>query len=389
MKEICVGVVGCGELAQKAHLRNLKELPRVRLKWACDINPVTLEAVQRNFEPERVTADYREVTDDPEVDGIVIATRQDLRLPLIRAAADRRKAVYCEKPMADTLSEMEEIQRIVEDTGIVFCVGHNRRSAPAIEYALDIFRRQRSQPKPCRWRPDRNTALRQPWPEERQAVALCRINDDLWSWKPWAMDDATMAHGPMLFEMTHFTDLLTTFIGARPVEVLAAGHLRTNQSVTITYDDGSIGVIVMTGVGTFGYPKELYEFYANGGAVIVDHFVEVRTGGIPDAEPRRAFPLRDDRTPDVSDGGGIRDFYAKTNAAAARALASDNPGMEFLAIWPEPDKGHKRHLERWLDAIRGKGESPCGVAESVLATRVAFAAIDSLRSARPVAIETM
>jgi len=382
MKELAVGVIGCGALARGTHLPHLKQLDGVRLKWACDTDSKTLAAVREQFAPERASADYREVIGDPEVAAIVLATTQLVRLPVIEAAAKAGKGIYCEKPIANTLEEMEHVRRIVSDSGIVFCVGHNRRSAPAMLCARELFLKQRRAPAPCPWRFDRNSMLREHWPEEDQAFALIRVNDDLLSWMPWVFDEAVMQHGPLLFEMTHFTDLACWLVDEQPASVTCVGHRHTNFTIVITFEDGSLATILQTGVGTFGYPKELFELYAGGAAVVMDHFVEVRTGGIEGAPQRRTFALKEDPLPEVTDGGGIRDFYAKRRHAELKAMKAGNP-LVALELQPGVDKGHKDHLARFLEAVRGRGESPCGCADSILATRVAFAAIESLKAGRP------
>ena len=72
---------------------------------------------------------------------ICLATTEKLRLPVIALAAEAGKPVYVEKPLATTLEEMREIQRVVHAAAIPFCVGHNRRASPAMIDAQRIFRR--------------------------------------------------------------------------------------------------------------------------------------------------------------------------------------------------------------------------------------------------------
>jgi predicted dehydrogenase len=58
----------------------------------------------------------------------------------------------------------------------------------------------------------------------------------------------------------------------------------------------------------------------------------------------------------------------------------------MLQFTAEPDKGHAHALERFVDQILGQGPVVCGVDDSVLATRVAFAAIKSAREKRMVSL---
>ena len=167
------------------------------------------------------------------------------------------------------------------------------------------------------------------------------------------------------------------------MRVTSVGHHRANHIVTIHFDDGSLATILMTGVGTFGYPKELYEMYCGGSVVVMDHFVEVRTAGMEGVAPRQDFPLLRDPLPDVADGGGIRDFYAKRRRAEQKAMESGDP-QTAMALQPVADKGHKQHLAAFLEAVRGNGESPCPCEDSIAATRIAFAAVESLKIGRAV-----
>ena len=107
-----------------------------------------------------------------------------------------------------------------------------------------------------------------------------RINDDWHSWKGWVFDKTQAPHGPMLFEMTHFTDVCNWFLADDPVEVTAVETGMLNLAVIVRYRSGALATIVIGSNGTMGYCKELYELMGNGGYLAVDHMLEVRTAGI-------------------------------------------------------------------------------------------------------------
>jgi hypothetical protein len=77
-------------------------------------------------------------------------------------------------------------------------------------------------------------------------------------------------------------------------------------------------------------------------------------------------------------------WLAKKRAACAEATTARDPLLQFTA---EPDKGHARAIERFIDQILGVGPQVCGVDEAVLATRVAFAAVKSAAERRIVSLE--
>src|SRR5262245_54499635 len=103
----------------------------MQLHTCCDVSEESLRFCRDNYKPVRVTKDFKAAIRDPEVQVICIATTEKLRRPLVEEAAAAGKPVYCEKPLAATLPETYEIQKLVHQSGIPFCVGHNRRASPA------------------------------------------------------------------------------------------------------------------------------------------------------------------------------------------------------------------------------------------------------------------
>ena len=187
----------------------------------------------------------------------------------------------------------------------------------------------------------------------------------------------------MLFEMTHFTDLCNWFLGAAPVEVFALETGMLNHAIIVRYAGGELATLNLCANGTFGYPKELYEAMGNGGMVVIDHLCEIRTAGIADAPARKTYPFLNDRHPQVGTAGGIAGWLAKKRAACEDAAASGDPLRQFTA---EPDKGHAHALDRFIDQICHGGPVVCGIDDTVMATRVAFAAIRSAQERRIVAL---
>ena len=374
-------VIGCGTLARSQHIPNIAKSRKTVLHTCCDLSEEALKECREKHGTLHTTTDYQEAIANPEVEAICIATTEKLRLPLVEAAAKYGKPVYCEKPVAASLREMREIQRIVHESSIPFCAGHNRRSSPAMMEAHEIFRDHMENPKPCPWRFDREGDQRPELKDDGVAGMSVRINDDWHSWKSWVFDKTQAPHGPMLFEMTHFTDLCNWFLVSEPVEVVALEQGMLNHGIVIRYQGGEIATLLMCANGTFGYPKELYEMFGNGGAVVVDHMLEVRTAGIEGVEPTKAYPMLNDRHPNIGVEGGLNGWLAKKRAACEEAIVRKDPSLIFSA---EPDKGHALAIDRFVAEIRGEGPEVCGIDAAVAATRVAFAAIKSASEHRPV-----
>lgn len=384
VKPLNFAVIGCGMLARQAHIPNLLALDEARFHTACDINGDNLREAAA-FGPEKTTTDFREAAADPTVDAIIIATTETFRIPIIEAAAQAGKPVYTEKPLADTLANALTIQKIVEESGIPFCVGHNRRSSPAMRDAREIFVRHMKSPQSLPWRFERpGWETMNVGDAAGSPVVSIRINDDWKSWKPVHLqNDLNRKVGLLLSEGTHFVDLANWFLDAAPVRVLCTGHGVLNHVIVVHYDNGGMAVITMAGTGTFAYPKELLEAIGEGGITVCDHMLEVRTAGIADAPALTRYPMLNDRHPEIGTEGGLSGWLAKKRAACEEAEQKGDPLLQFAA---EPDKGHRRMLAEFIREIRGERPPVCPVAAAVLATKVCLAAAKSYLDGRMVDI---
>jgi predicted dehydrogenase len=378
-KTLNFAVIGCGALARSTHIPNIAASAKAVLHTCCDLSDEALAECKTEHGTLNISKDWAATVINPEINVICLATTEKLRLPVIKLATEQGKPVYVEKPLATTLEEVYQIQQVVNDSGIPFCVGHNRRCSPAMIDAQRIFREQMNNPKPCRWRWDREGDSRPVRDDNGIPAFSCRVNDDWYSWKSWVFDKTQAPHGPMLFEMTHFTDICNWFLDDEPLEVVSMETGMLNHAIIVKYAGGAIATLNLTGNGTFGYPKELYEAFGNGCAVVCDHMCEVRTAGIADVPAKIIYPLLNDRHPKIGTQGGINGWLEKKATACAEVVEHNDQKLQFTA---EPDKGHAHALDKFIDEIMGNGPVVCGVDSAVTATRIAFAAIKSAQEQR-------
>lgn len=342
-----IAVVGCGSIAQFIHLPNIARNPRLELVVVCDVDPSAAESCRDEYGAGRAETDWRRVVAADDVDLILLATHTNLRGQLIIPALRAGKPVYTEKPLGTDREEMEAIVRTTRETGIPVCVGHNRRSSPAVLEFRRLLEKAKIATDVLPPSIDRSGG-RARLPEEYQLQLLIRINDDARSWKDWIFTDR---EGIMFAEMVHFIDLALWFNDARPARVFAEGSQRGNFTLIIRFDDGSITTLQHTMVGHFDYPKELFEATVNNVTIAMDHHREVRQMGLPD-EPTIWKP----------------------------ALSPDT-----CHLAPSfPDKGHYAHMDRFLDHIEGRGENPCDVESAVTVNALALLFLESARTGQPI-----
>ena len=72
---ITIGIIGCGRIADSAHMPAFEKMDDVRVKYACDVIEGKAEAfIARHPKAEKAVLDYREVLADPEVDAVYVLT---------------------------------------------------------------------------------------------------------------------------------------------------------------------------------------------------------------------------------------------------------------------------------------------------------------------------
>lgn len=121
-----VAMVGAGSFAQQ-HLASLSNNPAVRLRWVCDVNESAADRTARDFSVERATVSFEDVLADDQVDLVDLVTPVHLHAPQAIAALTAGKSVICEKPMALSLAQAEEMVSAAQNSkGQLFIKYHQR-----------------------------------------------------------------------------------------------------------------------------------------------------------------------------------------------------------------------------------------------------------------------
>ncbi|WP_300435734.1 Gfo/Idh/MocA family oxidoreductase [uncultured Mameliella sp.] len=116
-----------------------RDLPEVRLEMLCDTPDDRAREMADQFGFARATGDWRALVADPAVDVVSITTPNNLHHEMACAALKAGKHVWCEKPMALTLAEAEEMARAAQEAGTVTMVGYNYIRNPAFLHAKKLI----------------------------------------------------------------------------------------------------------------------------------------------------------------------------------------------------------------------------------------------------------
>lgn len=100
-----------------------------------------------NLDPARVHGAWSDLIaleaarpEAERIDVVVVVTPNHLHHPVAKAALEAGFHVICDKPLTRTVDEAEELARLVDHTGQVFCVTHNYTGYPLVKEARERVR---------------------------------------------------------------------------------------------------------------------------------------------------------------------------------------------------------------------------------------------------------
>jgi len=135
---LTVALVGHGYWGPNL-LRNYTELPGAAVSTVCDKRREALDRARLRYPGLRVTTDFQDVTNDDEIDAVLIATPISTHYRLARAALLAGKHVFVEKPMTTAADEARELVDLAEDQGLTLMVGHTFVFSPPVRKVKEII----------------------------------------------------------------------------------------------------------------------------------------------------------------------------------------------------------------------------------------------------------
>ncbi|MFH1613562.1 MAG: Gfo/Idh/MocA family oxidoreductase [Planctomycetota bacterium] len=141
MKEIRVALIGRGfmSVAHSNAFRNAgiwyDLAVKVVMKAICGSNTDGLAEFGRKFGWEGCETDWHKLAERDDIDLVSIATPNFLHRDMVIEFAKQGKDILCEKPLANSLAEAEEMCDAVKAAGVRHCCGFSYRSTPATALA--------------------------------------------------------------------------------------------------------------------------------------------------------------------------------------------------------------------------------------------------------------
>jgi myo-inositol 2-dehydrogenase / D-chiro-inositol 1-dehydrogenase len=279
-------------------------------------------------------ADVDELLGADDVDAVAICSSTDTHADLIVAAARAGKAIFCEKPVSLDLAEVDRALAAVDEAGVPFQIGFNRRFDPAhASVAAAVADGTVGEPHLAR------ITSRDPAPPPLEYVRVS---------------------GGIFLDMTiHDFDMARFVTGSEVVEVFARGAVRVDPEfgeagdvdtavVTLVHENGCLTTIDNSRQSVYGYDQRVEVFGSAGMAA----------SGNPLAH-----------TGPVRTVGG-------THAATLPYFYLERYIPSYLREW-----------EAFVAAVTAGATPPVTVADARAPLVIGLAAWRSLREGRPVRIE--
>lgn len=325
-RQAVLGVIGAGNFTKLTLMPALAKTG-ARLRSIASRGGVTGAHVGRKFGFEQTTTDYRDLLSDGEINAVVITTRHDAHAGMTIEALEAGKHVFVEKPLALQHDDLLRVQAAFDKAGDrLLMVGFNRRFSPHID-RIRACLTGRTEPL-CMI----------------MTVNAGFIPPDHWT------QDPDVGGGRIIGEGCHWIDLMSCLAASPVVSVSAAtvgawngpGTADDKMTITLSFEDGSIGTLHYFANGDKRFPKERLDVFCGNGVLHLDNFRTLRGFGVK----------------------GLRKF--KT---------------------PRVDKGHAAELAAFVDRIETGGAPLIPFPQLANVTRASFAAVRSAREGRPIDLD--
>ena len=248
--KIRVGVIGTGRIG-KLHIEHLAQgIPEADLVALCSLDRPSMDSLAAQYNVPQTTDDYTKFLADPQIDAVLITSATNTHVEISQAAAKAGKHIFCEKPIALDLKQIDETLRIVEKSGVKFQVGFQRRfDASFMRVRKAVASGEIGEPHIMR------ITSRDPAPPPIEYIKVS---------------------GGIFLDMTiHDFDMARYLIGDEVVEIYATGDVRVDSQIgeagdidtaviTLQFKNGVIATIDNSREAVYGYDQRVEVFGSKG-----------------------------------------------------------------------------------------------------------------------------
>ncbi|MEW4922387.1 bi-domain-containing oxidoreductase [Algibacter sp. 2305UL17-15] len=269
------------------------------------------------------TSNYKEILEDKDVDLVLITTQHNMHAKMVLESIKADKSVFVEKPLALNATELDDIISEYTARNVNVSVGFNRRFAPLAKKMKQLLGN-----------------------DNAPINIVATMNAGFIPAEVW-VHDMEVGGGRIIGEACHYIDLCSYFAGSKVKAVCmnAMGanpeENTDNASILLQYENGTNAVINYFANGSKAYSKERLEVYSQERTLIMDNWRKLK-------------------------GYGFKGF-SKAGT--------------------KQDKGHFNQFNELVKQQQKGGTAIIPFDDIVNTTKASFAAIESLKSGKWIAIK--
>ena len=130
-----IGLLGCGGIAQIAHLPALRKAANVEFTAICDVAEDLLNAMADRYAVAHRYTDHHEFLEKADMDAVLLPVADGFHASLSIDCMRAGKHVLVEKPMAETVEQCEQMLQVSEETGRKLQIACMKRYDPGLQFA--------------------------------------------------------------------------------------------------------------------------------------------------------------------------------------------------------------------------------------------------------------
>jgi len=146
MRKINLGILGCGSIAQYAHLPAATKSSLINLIAVCDKRQDVMQAIACRYQVPETYTDHREFLKNADIEAVVLAVPDPLHVPLTFDCLKAGKHILIEKPLATNSEQGLKLLRAVDGSKLKVLVGNMKRHDPGIQFAKEFITRKMGSP---------------------------------------------------------------------------------------------------------------------------------------------------------------------------------------------------------------------------------------------------
>lgn len=262
-RRLRIGVLGCGPIAQFAHLDACRKAKNAELYAICDVAEDLRGRMAAIHCPEAVYADYDTMLADEHVEAIIVAIADQFHIEMAIKAVSAGKHVLVEKPLSIDVESCLKLREQAARTTTIVQVGHNRRFDPGISFAQRFVKEELGERIALKaWYYD--SVYRYAMTDNLQPIPITSAT----SKRPAGDPKSDKRRYFLLTHGSHLVDL-ARFLGG-PIETVSARLLERHSAycwfISLGFADGSLGHVDLH-IPVRGDFQEGFQIFGENGSI--------------------------------------------------------------------------------------------------------------------------